>query len=224
MLIVDGEWITNNYEERIQEAVMRPKHKKWFLSKYAKSRHIKTKTIDDYNSIHWRGIGNARRRLNEADNTRLTKYLNGWLNTGRQKGHHGKEPRCPCCGTHEETQLHIFQCSSDTSTQARASAFKLLEKYYNHHKVPPLVYVPFVRLCRMACDGAPEDSPISAHDSLSDAISSQRHLGHDFLLRGYLTKAWLPAMVQHDGKHPKQKLAHLHLGLWKVLFSAVWEN
>ena len=61
---------------------MKKKHIDFFLKKYKKN-HI---TIDNYNSIHWRGIGNARKRLSIDEDTRSMKYLDVWLNTGRQTG------------------------------------------------------------------------------------------------------------------------------------------
>ena len=102
MLIINGEWVTNNYAARIKEAVMIPHHLKWFRKK------SKDKTEDDYNSINWAGIGNARKKLNNSDNVHLVKFMNRWLNTGRQKRLHGKDPSCPARGIAEETQLHIL--------------------------------------------------------------------------------------------------------------------
>ena len=51
MLMINGKWVTSNYETQIQEAIMKPRHLKFFLKKY------KTKTEDDYNGIFWKGIG-----------------------------------------------------------------------------------------------------------------------------------------------------------------------
>ena len=74
----------------------------FFLQEY------RDKSEDDYKNICWKGIGQARKILSEKENVTLTKYLNGWLNTGHQKGHLGEASECPCCGWHEETQLHLF--------------------------------------------------------------------------------------------------------------------
>ena len=97
---------------------MRPIHLKWWLQKY---KHLDSLA---YDSIDWKAIGNARKYISGTDEVRLVKYLNGWLNTGRQKGHQGKDPSCPCCGAKEETQLHMFQCQSAASRQAHKQAFK----------------------------------------------------------------------------------------------------
>ena len=31
-------------------------------------------------------------------------------------------------------------------------------------------------------------------------------------------------MIEHSRDHPKQKLAHLQAGLWKILFGSVWDH
>ena len=101
MLIINNKWVTTKYKLQIQEASTLKAHKAFFLKKY------QSKTLDDYNSIYWRGIGMARRNLTLKEDTNLTKHMNGWLNTGKQKGHFGHASECPGCGWHEETQLHI---------------------------------------------------------------------------------------------------------------------
>ena len=66
------------------------------------------------------------------------------------------------------------------------------------------------------------DPLISARPSIVAAIVLQLRPGDDFLLCGILTKDWLPAMVEMLKDHPEQRLAHLQLGLWKVLSGSVW--
>ena len=83
MLIIKGKLITTRYKERIHEVIMRPKHEKYFLEKYKKYNVTK----HGYHSINWSSIGSAKRKLTLQDNTRLTKFLNGWLHVGHKKEH-----------------------------------------------------------------------------------------------------------------------------------------
>ena len=221
MLIINGKWVTTKYREQIHLASTTPAHIKFFLEKYKKHG----KTIDDYNSIYWRGIGNARSKLNPTENVRIMKLMNGWLNTGRQKKHfHGHSAECPSCGIAEETQIHMYQCSNVPRRETRDEAFKLLEKYYHHHDIPALVYVPFVRLCWLACEDAELKLTGTVLPEITKAVENQSRLGGEFLLRGYLTRDWLDALIIHSSKHPEQKLNHLYRGLWITLFKTIWEK
>jgi len=220
MLIIDGEWVTNDYANRIQEAIMLPRHIKFFLWKY---RDMNL-TIDDYNRVNWDGLGNARKTMTTTENTRLCKYLNGWLNTGRQKGHFGGVPACPCCGAAEENQLHILQCNDPRSEETRASALRLLEKYYQEKQIPVGIYNPFLKLCRAACNGTTFDTSTPISDIVSTAVSEQQKLGPELFLRGYLVSEWSDAMHAFAKKFPESKLNHLYTGLWRILVESMWEN
>ena len=187
-------------------------HRDFFLEKY------KDKTIADYDSIYWRGIGMARKSMTDNENINLTKFMNGWLNSGRQKGLFGQLSECPCCGWHEETQLHMFQCNNPEVKRNRKRAITLLEKYYHQHRIPATVYVPFIRV-KAACEGVEVVWVNQTTPSTMAAIQTQQRLGPDFLLRGLLTKEWLAAIVR-----PEQRFKQLYIGLWRTVFASVWEK
>ena len=117
MLIINGKWVTTKYISQIQDAIMAKDHVKFFLEKY------NTNSEDDYNHISWRGIGQACIKLTDTENINITKYVNGLLNTGYQKGLLGEVSECPCCIWHEETQLHMFQCTSPEMKRTIKASF-----------------------------------------------------------------------------------------------------
>lgn len=67
MLIIDGEWITTKYAERIQDASNREAHLAYFLEKYGTKFGF---TREHYDSI-WNTIGRAHNGLNDEDNKRV---------------------------------------------------------------------------------------------------------------------------------------------------------
>ena len=216
MLLIDSKWVTTKYELQIQEASIRPIHIAWFLKKYP---HL---TPHDYSSIAWRRAGLARKRFSSTENIRIAKYINGWLNSGRQKGLFGQASECPGCGHHEETQLHMFQCNHPLIHQRRGEAFLTLEAYLRTHRIPFYVREAFLQLCWAICER--RDPPlIYGHPTLQTAMHAQAKLGPDFILRGLLVREWLPALMHYTSDKPDVKLTHLYVGLWKILFPAVWE-
>ena len=219
MLIIDGEWVTTSYKGRIHDASTRSKHLSHFLMKHP------DKCINDYNSIDWNGLGRARGSMTPTENMTLTKFMNGWLHIGYQKGLFGHEfPECPACGWHTETQTHMFSCPSKQATKTRARALKMLREHLREQGLPKSVYVPFTRLCYLACD---EETPPALDDEnqpAHDALLQQMTLGFEFLLRGYLVKKWYDLLVALEVHRPQQKLKQMHLGLWRILFFPVWES
>ena len=78
------------------------------------------------------------------------------------------------------------------------------------------MYVSFVKLCWAAI----EDPDLHVHGSVlpsvKTAIMNKKKLGGEFLLRGYLTRDWLAAIMQ------VKKIGKAELRL--TLFEAVWEQ
>ena len=132
--------------------------------------------------------------------TRVMKYLNGWLNTGQQKGLFGKKPTCP--GHYEETQLHIFQCTHYDAVATWNEAFRSLQKYYHKYELPKHVHTTIVRLCWAACEKQPIDTDENNDSSIRNAISDQQRLGTKFLLRGYLSSKWITALRTNGDERP----------------------
>jgi len=60
--------------------------------------------------------------------------------------------------------------------------------------------------------------------ALLTAVTSQQALGDDFILRGYLTQDWISALLLYTRDKPDQKLKHIYLGIWTILFEAIWET
>ena len=132
----------------------------------------------------------ARRNMTLKEDTNLTKHMNEWLNTGRQKGHFGQVPECPGCGWHEETQLHMFQCLEPKAVAARKAAFKTMTNYYHEKSIPAWVAKPFIRMCSNICNKNSNDTVhLDSPPIVQVAIQQQLKLGPDFLLRGYLVPA-----------------------------------
>ena len=59
---------------------------------------------------------------------------------------------------------------------------------------------------------------------MDDAVQSQLALGIEFTTRGYLSTKWLVAMQYFQPDKPEFRLRHVHLGIWRILFQAVWET
>jgi len=90
MLRINGKWITTSCHEHILEAVMSKRHQQFFQNKYNGEGGWISKSQEDYNKISWQGIDIARKTLTTREHVRIMKLLNGWLDTGRQKGLFGQ--------------------------------------------------------------------------------------------------------------------------------------
>ena len=68
-------------KNHIQEAVLKDEHLQWFLTNYDGSNKKQIyKSEMEYKNIYWKGIGQARKHLNDYNNVCIMKLMNGWLN------------------------------------------------------------------------------------------------------------------------------------------------
>jgi hypothetical protein len=132
MLILDGKWVTTAYKMQILNAITEPAHRKYFASKF---KHENSKAV--YDNVAWKYIGLARRNLKHEVNSRISKYMYDWLNTGKQKDLFDQDGICPCCGVAIETQLHMFQCNNPDISRARTKCLTTFIQHLQSKHVPP---------------------------------------------------------------------------------------
>ena len=105
--------------------------------------------------------------------------------------------------------------------ETRATSFKTLEKYYHQHNIPAITYVPLVKLLWLSSNKNTMTMKESVSPAVRTAIESQISLGIDFTLPGYLSKEWYNALMTINGGKAEQHLRHLHIGIWRIQFTAV---
>ena len=95
-------------------------------------------------TVNWRAIGQAKRRLDLYRSIRTSKMMYGWLNTGRQKKKLGGDHLCPCCGSEEEDQHHLYLCkNAEMQATLKASISTLTTKLVKEGLTTP-VYTAFI--------------------------------------------------------------------------------
>ena len=121
-------------------------------------------------ALHWRWCQVTHRQetvlMSQAQSKASPNHQCISRITDWQKGHFGAVSECPCCGWHKETQLHMFHCMSPEMKWRRKSTFQLLKRYYRQHKIPTVVYIPFLEICKATC----ELEELKWHNSLSPSV------------------------------------------------------
>ena len=107
--------------------------------------------------------------------------------------------------------------------KARVRAFKQCEQYYHQHKIPALVYVPFLKLIRSVCNRRAPVLHDRPHPAVRTAVIAQEKIGWELTLRGYLSREWFRAIQKLSPSRCDQKMAHLIRGLWICIFEPLWE-
>jgi hypothetical protein len=217
MLIIDGQWVTTEYKTQIQTAIMKPKHRAYFQKKF---KHADQTVYDD---IAWKIIGQARRNLSHELNSRISKYMYNWLNTGHQKELFGEDGTCPCCGKEDETQIHMFQCPNPDMVRTRKLAVTNLHQHLREKHIPPDISGCLIELCSSVFEQR-EPNLDTSIPVMRTVIQHQQSIGYELLTRGFLSTAWITALQHFTKDKVEQKAKIIILGLWHQLMGPVWES
>ncbi|KAL7523045.1 hypothetical protein ACHAWF_000338, partial [Thalassiosira exigua] len=128
MLYLGNDMVTTDMEEQIQYKAHADALRSYTIAKFEW-------TQVQYDSVNWRAIGLAKQRLNMTTNVQISKMMHHWLNVGKQKLLFEQildNGKCPCCGTVEEDQEHLYVCEHpDMRSTLEAGITAIEEAFYN---------------------------------------------------------------------------------------------
>jgi hypothetical protein len=221
-LYLGGYMVTTDVNEQIQMAGQSKKMLAYAADKFGWTDNQAIATVN------WRAIGRAKRRLKLSPSVRTTKMMYNWLNVGSQKKQMGGDSICPCCGTEEEDQLHLYRCTDDRmQSTLKESLASTNSKLVKEGLVSP-VYTAFMN-CVCEAIGQPSLSSFEIEDEEAlRCIDSQETLGHESILRGFhhidwlhlLRDKWVKPKISDDGKKKEKRKDPLEQSV--VLVQSVW--
>ena len=186
-----------------------------------------------YYVINWRAIKRAKKRLDLSSSVCTTRFMYGWLNVGRQKGKMGGDHICPCCGTEEEDQLHLYRCTDKQMQECVATNIASLNSKLVKEGIITPVYTAFINSICVAANRPPLSNYEVEDGCALQCMDSQEMLGLESILWGFhhvdwltlLRDTWVPPQVSPDGeskerrKDPLKQSVTLVQGVWDIMES-----
>jgi hypothetical protein len=229
-LYLGGQIVTTELNEQIKMAGKAREVLAYAADKFGWTDNQATATIN------WRAIERAKKRLKLSSSIRTTKFMYGWLNVGRQKGKMGDDHICPCCGTEEEDQLHLYRCQDERMQECIAKGIATLNSKLVKEGITTPVYTAFINTICMAANRQPLSNYEIEDENATQCIESQEMLGLESILRGFhhidwlttLRDTWVPPMTSPDGKpqehrkDPLEQSVSMVRGVWDLMES-LWE-
>ena len=117
--------------------------------------------------------------------------------------------------------MHMYQCPHPGARGTRTHAFKQMREYLKQNGLSSQISNTFVNMCKSVCNEKEMESIHPPSVDLDETIQSQRNLPNDFILRGFLSIEWFRTLLQHDKSNAEGSMIHLHLCLWKILFTQI---
>jgi hypothetical protein len=126
---------------RLQDIAITRDSQRWLLRSAGRipiTQYYKEKygwTTQTFNSIAWEIQAKALRTFSESDQTRLLKFVHGWLPTQKRLHMEGsaKTPRCLLCPTLVEDNNHMLCCQHPTMIDIQEKIPIYIQKMLHDH-------------------------------------------------------------------------------------------
>ena len=99
-----------------------------------------------------------------------------------------------------------------------------VRKLAKKKKIPQHILEAFCHVlqCEMDGRGNPVKDTYDAH--LQAAIRAQQNIGRDMMMRGFLAKGWLDALIRQGVPTPEQKMNALQEIVWLEITLPLWRE
>jgi ribonuclease HI len=167
------------------------------IQHYYKEKYGWTKEI--FNDIDWDIQEKALRYFSESDQSRILKFVHGWLPTNKRLYREGieKSPKCQLCNALEESNDHLWICSRDIQENARVKIMEYIWRDNSNHGNSELNNI--IELAFSESTHNSKWTPLVKETSgnIRRCIIQQNKIGWDQLLKGRMTKEMRRTMDHH---------------------------
>jgi hypothetical protein len=177
-----------------------------------------------FHSIAWDIQHSVLKSFPDADQTRILKFVHGWLPTASRSHKEGSSnsPRCPICSAPREDNIHLFHCNHKEMEPIQEKLQYFLVKDMHDHGDGEISNI--IKLGILNSDWTNAWSPLipSVSRKWKIAVQEQSRIGWRHILCGRISKSLISEMNKH---YESQDLsAYIYNGnRWaKKLLQNIW--
>jgi hypothetical protein len=178
-----------------------------------------------FHSIAWDIQHSALKSFPAADQSRIMKFVHGWLPTAARTFKEGTStsPRCPLCHAPREDNAHLFQCNHKEMEPIQEKLQYYLVKDMHDHGDGEINNI--IELGILSADQKAWTPAItSVSRKWKIVVQEQSRIGWSHILCGRISKSMISEMQKH---YESQELStYLHNGnRWaKKLIQCIWST
>jgi hypothetical protein len=194
------------------------------IEQYYKQRHGWSQTI--FNSISWDTQLAVLRQYRQEDQTRIIKFVHGWLPTQNRKHREGAatSPNCKLCAALCENNIHLFQCAHPAMRNLHEKIQIHIAGSTNDQGNSELNSL--IDLGLQESTDRPSWTPDMKHIStdLMEAIGEQNMIGWQHLYCGRISQKIIKFMDQHFQQLPVNHLKYTGERWARQLIKTIWDT
>lgn len=212
-LWINGVWITSHLHAHVHQAHHFTAIREYCMTKYGWSDTT-------FDSINWQAIRKARQRGTATQMMRSCKILHGWMPVMHMHGHTTGNTQCPGCSCSDETFDHFLRCPNTFLSAARRTALATLRQKCKGMKIHRDFSNVFCSMVEAFFLGT--DIPDTPHRTLHLAILSQKKIGLEHVVQGFIALDWKAALKESGAQGAEGKMATLVQYLWNDVIGPLW--
>jgi hypothetical protein len=186
-----------------------------------------------FDSISWKTQHSALQKFDTHDQTRILKFVHGWLPTQHRLYKEGttSTPKCKLCQELYEDNLHLFSCKHPHKGQIQEEITTYLAKSLHDHGNSELTNILEIALGE--CTTSSKWQPDLRFASLEwhNGIEAQNNIGWRHILFGRISRDMIQTMEEHYRNipvNPKQYtgdrwVRKLIINIWSTMLK-LWNK
>jgi hypothetical protein len=183
-------------------------------------------TDQTFEQISWDTQLAVLRQYKQEDQTRILKFVHGWLPTQHRKFKEGAatSPRCQLCSAMLEDNLHLLQCSH---SQMRTTQYKLQKHILQQHQEngdSEIINIIEIGLSESAGNSDWEPNRTSISPRWRRGVEAQCQIGWNQLYFGRVAKEMIKAMETHYREITVDELSHNGERWARKMIRAIWDT
>ena len=221
MLYHNGKPVTSKEAETLRQA----------YGQIAYSIHVTTKEQwkqATYATVWWEVQKRSLSKLEENDQTRITKFVNKILPSNSKLHQQDKQhsSKCPSCNE-IKTNCHISSCQNPRRATIRNNMFRTvrrtMEKTETHiHAQEIILHGIKAAIINGIETVAEEDLSFKPNGTIKAALKEQNEIGWTNFFRGRLSRKWEQVQQQH---YHRTKPKKIDTNRWATLIiSVMWQH
>lgn len=156
-------------------------------------------SANTFNSISWETQWAVLRQYNQDDQTRIIKFVHGWLPTQSRKFKEGDSasPRCRLCSAMVEDNIHLWSCSHDAMVQLQQKFLAYTAKSIQEQADSELANLLELAVTESAANSSWTPRYEYTSKEWQPGVQSQNKIGWQQLLSGRISRGLIAAVDDH---------------------------
>jgi hypothetical protein len=192
------------------------------IQKFYSNKYGWTETT--FNNIAWDVQKSALQSFPIADQTRILKFVHGWLPTASRSFNEGSSTsqRCKICHAPREDNFHLFHCTNNEMATIQEKIQQYIVKDMHDHGDSEFSNIIEIGIINAGYHSSWKPNLNDVSRKWKAAVRDQSRIGWDHMLLGRVSKTLIQAMDSHF--ESQNVSTCLYNGNWwaKRLIIAIW--